>query len=163
MAVKNEQSIQRYIGLAADSKPTSVKAGSTYLAYDTGILYVTHDGTNWVVKDGLNAQALFSVGTGSVSVAIAVTPLYNFRLLSTTAHFGAAPSSSGDFTLTLDSGTGTAYDTLLFKHDPKDGGITDMIKTFGEGYEFASGDHIDIVYANPNSVSYGIRTTYEII
>ena len=52
MAVKKEASIERYIGLAADTKPTGVPPGSTFLAYDSDELYITYDdGTNWVLKD----------------------------------------------------------------------------------------------------------------
>ncbi len=41
----------RFIGLSSDTKPTDVKAGATFLEYDTGILSVTPDnGTTWIVK-----------------------------------------------------------------------------------------------------------------
>ena len=53
MAVKKETAIDRYIGLAGDPMPTSVRVGSTYLAYDTDAEYITHDGTSWVLKDRL--------------------------------------------------------------------------------------------------------------
>jgi hypothetical protein len=36
--------------LAADTKPTTVPIGSTFLEYDTNILFITYDGTNWVSK-----------------------------------------------------------------------------------------------------------------
>ena len=50
---------RKYIGASTDTKPTVAapqgggipSAGSTYYAYDTGILYITYDGTNWVEKD----------------------------------------------------------------------------------------------------------------
>ena len=51
MAVKKEATIHRYIGLAADTKPTGVPIGSTFLVYDSKALWVTHDGTNWVEKE----------------------------------------------------------------------------------------------------------------
>lgn len=38
----------RYIGAAADTKPTGVGIGSMCYEYDTGKEYVTYDGTNWV-------------------------------------------------------------------------------------------------------------------
>ena len=43
--------VHRYTGLTADSKPTSVPPGSTYLDTQTQALYITYDGTNWVLKD----------------------------------------------------------------------------------------------------------------
>lgn len=48
---KTAISVHRYTGLSGDTKPTSVPAGSTYLATDTQAIYITYDGTNWVLKD----------------------------------------------------------------------------------------------------------------
>ena len=50
MAVNRVTQIKRYIGLNSDTKPTGVPKGSTFYEYDTGRLYITYDGTNWVVK-----------------------------------------------------------------------------------------------------------------
>lgn len=56
---------RKFIGASTDTKPTTevsdgkvavaVPIGSTFYEYDTGILYITYDGTNWVVKsnDGI--------------------------------------------------------------------------------------------------------------
>ena len=49
MAVKFIGTTQRYIGLAADSKPTGVPIGSTFFAYDSHVLFTTYDGTNWSI------------------------------------------------------------------------------------------------------------------
>ena len=52
--IQLEHKTYKYIGLAADTKPTEAKEGaipgSTFFEHDTGVLYVTYDGTNWVVK-----------------------------------------------------------------------------------------------------------------
>lgn len=50
MAVKFLAAYQRYVGLSTDTKPTSVPVGSTFLEYDTSALYITYDGTLWVLK-----------------------------------------------------------------------------------------------------------------
>jgi len=51
MAVKLVTTIQRFVGLAADSKPTTAPVGSTFWAYDTNIEYVNiDDGTTWVIQ-----------------------------------------------------------------------------------------------------------------
>ena len=49
----------KYTGLSSDTKPTIAvhsgiaepTPGSTFLATDTQTLYITHDGTTWVLKD----------------------------------------------------------------------------------------------------------------
>ena len=54
MAVKKIVSPERFIGTSTDDKPTdgatSVRPGATFYAYDTDTLYITYDGTTWVVK-----------------------------------------------------------------------------------------------------------------
>lgn len=47
MAVKLMTTIQRWVGLSTDTKPTGVAVGSTLLEYDTKLLFITYDGTNW--------------------------------------------------------------------------------------------------------------------
>jgi len=49
MAVVLVSSSNRYVGLAADSKPTAA-AGSTFYATDTNVEYIT-DGSNWTIRD----------------------------------------------------------------------------------------------------------------
>ena len=48
MAVELIATIQRYVGLSTDTKPTGVPIGSEYLEYNSHVLYITYDGTNWV-------------------------------------------------------------------------------------------------------------------
>ncbi len=56
--VKNSIHIHRYIGLSTDTKPTTAthdtQIGSTFYEYNTGIMYITYDGTNWVVKGDIS-------------------------------------------------------------------------------------------------------------
>lgn len=63
MAVKKENIISRYIGLSSDTKPTSVLIGSTFYAYDTGLMYITPDGTNWYQKPTENLQAVSALAS----------------------------------------------------------------------------------------------------
>jgi len=51
MAVKMIATVNRWVGLSGDVMPTGVPIGSTFLAHDTQSLYITHDGTNWVLLD----------------------------------------------------------------------------------------------------------------
>lgn len=51
--------IQRFVGLSTDTKPTP-PAGSTFLEYDTGVLFI-YTGAAWSVKT--NPNHLFSVTT----------------------------------------------------------------------------------------------------
>lgn len=48
MTVRLITTVQHYMGLSTDTKPTGVEPGSDFWAYDTGILFKTYDGTNWI-------------------------------------------------------------------------------------------------------------------
>jgi hypothetical protein len=52
----------RFVGLSTDTKPTTnTQIGATYLEYDTGKLYTTPDGENWILKSA--EGALFQTTT----------------------------------------------------------------------------------------------------
>ena len=55
MAITVISSKTKYIGASTDTKPTftthKILPGATFYEYDTGILYITYDGENWVEKD----------------------------------------------------------------------------------------------------------------
>ena len=40
-----------YEGLSTDAKPTGVIGGSTFIETDTRALFISYDGTEWVVAD----------------------------------------------------------------------------------------------------------------
>ena len=90
MAVKLITTIRRYVGATADSKPTSVPIGSTYLDRQTGILYVTYDGTNWAEWDRMTQLAAGEDHVGEVGGAAAKLTA------SITRPTGATPYSALD-------------------------------------------------------------------
>lgn len=63
MTVRKESTIHKYIGLSSDTKPSSVPAGSTFYAYDTGLIYITPDGTNYYQKPTENLQAVSALAS----------------------------------------------------------------------------------------------------
>ncbi len=67
MTVKlSKGSPSRFIGASTDTKPTNathqISVGTTFYEYDTGSMYITHDGTNWVIKQ--NQTTLVDADTG---------------------------------------------------------------------------------------------------
>lgn len=82
MTVKLVTTIKRFVGLSTDSKPTDAPVGSSFWAYNTGTMFKTYDGTNWiafsensVVQPGTidlqqvaNTYDLFTATGGSVYV-----------------------------------------------------------------------------------------------
>lgn len=53
----------RYFGLSDDIKPTGVPVGSKFYEYNTGLTYVTPDGTNWYQKPTEQLQAVASLAS----------------------------------------------------------------------------------------------------
>ncbi len=84
MPVTYESTINRFIGLSTDTKPThtlwvagtipyDVPIGSTFWEYDTKIMYKTYDGINWSTYDTTAVLAQFLVGTYLSSAATTTT------------------------------------------------------------------------------------------
>lgn len=109
------------------------------------------------------AFPLASIATGAAAIAKTLAPAEKFRLLRVELHFSAAPTTSENFTITLDAGDGSEYDVVLYKRDLSVGSVTDLVIPFGEGYEFENDDEIDIAYTNTDTGTYGLRIVYELI
>lgn len=108
------------------------------------------------------ANVLFQPFTGAAAIAEALAPGVPFRLLRIEAHWSAAPSDSESFTVTLDAGDGSAYDVLCDSVDPSAGSQTDLVFTYGVGWEFEADDEIDIAYTNTGTDTISGRYVYEI-
>jgi hypothetical protein len=119
MAVKFIASIQRYTGLAADSMPTGVPVGSTFFEYDTGVSYITYDGTNWAVYDAYdqeekavntsaavmtNALTVFTIAGGPIEIqnllAVCIT---NNNVTGSTLQFSTDPTAGAATTISAAS------------------------------------------------------------
>ena len=107
-------------------------------------------------------NVLFQPFTGAVAIAEALAPGVKFRLLRVEAHRSAAPSDSENFTVKLDAGDGSGYDTLLDSVNPSVGSQTDLVFTYGDGYEFEANDEIDIAYTNTDVKTISGRYVYEL-
>ncbi len=57
MAVKHIESINSFIGLSTDTKPTGVQVGSRFFEYNLKDTYVSYDGTNWSKVRNENGSA----------------------------------------------------------------------------------------------------------
>lgn len=104
---------------------------------------------------------LFQPATGAAAIAETLAPGVTFRLLRVELHLSSAPSTSQDFTITLNAGNGSAYDVVIHKEDLSVGSITDLTIPFGEGFEYEADDEIDIAYTNTDTRTYGLRIVYE--
>jgi hypothetical protein len=115
MTIALESRIQRYIGLSTDSKPTSVPEGSYLWCYDTGTLFKTYDGTNWIaysvnsvvqpgtvdLHNSAGNQDLFTATAGSVYVEYFTLTLPNKDLTDDAALTGITVQTDTTTVITL--------------------------------------------------------------
>ena len=130
-----EHKIYRYIGLSTDTKPTEdidgTVTGCTFLESDTGLMFITYDGTNWVKKEGfltpkeVRTAVVIDASEGAFGIGDVVS---NEDCCSTTATYwtfsDVARENGGYFYITgalLISETenqAVQYDLLLFNAAP---------------------------------------------
>lgn len=110
--------------------------------------------------------------TGAAAISESLTPsnLGNrpFKILGIRLHFDSAPSTSENFTVTLNDGNGAAYDTVLYKRDLSVGSVTDLVLDrsdlhLDEGHMFKKTDQIDIAFTNTDTNTYGLVIEYELL
>jgi len=71
----------------------------------------------------------------------------------------AAPTTSENFTITLDANAGAVYDTLLYTLDLSASSTTDLAWFPDEPLLLEGGDAIDVAYANTDVGTYGVQIT----
>jgi len=86
-----------------------------------------------------------------------------FKLLKVTCHFSAAPTTSENFTLTLDSVAGAAYDTVLYSFNPSLSAATDIVFLPDGDMKFKTGDELVATFTNTDACTYGLSIYYQLI
>lgn len=91
--------------------------------------------------------------TGAVSLShTLMTSSYTI-----TFHLSSAPTTSGNFTVTLDAINGSAYDTVIYNRDlAASPAITDLI-IIDRDAVFKAGDALVISYPNADNRTYGLQ------
>ena len=116
MTVYMVTAIKNYVGLSTDTKPTAdTPPGSTFWAYDTGTLFKTYDGTNWMaysedsvvqpgtvdLHNGAGNLDLFTATGGSVYVEYFSLTLPNLDLTDDAALTGITVQTDTTTVITL--------------------------------------------------------------
>ena len=134
--------------VGADGNPTPSGAS-------TAPIYVksASEGTDVVTVDATGAAAISSTTAAAAE----------FKLLKVVCHFSAAPTTSEDYSITLDSAAGAAYDTVLFSTDPSTSSATDIVFEPEGVANLKSGDEIVVAYTNTDTRTYGVSIYYQLI
>jgi hypothetical protein len=100
--------------------------------------------------------------TGAAAIATSTALAAPFELISIRLHLSAAGTTAEDFTVTLNDGTGAAYDTLLYSLDLSVSSVTDLVLTPDKDdipKYYSSTDVLDIAWANTETRTYGLTIT----
>ena len=87
----------------------------------------------------------------------------HYRLVSVSCAFNAAPTTSENFTVTLNSNAGAAYDILLYSLDPSAASTETLLWQPDEEVLLEGGDAIDVAFANTDARNYGAQITFKAV
>lgn len=149
MAVKKIATIQRWVGLDADTMPTVAPVGSTFYAHDTNLTYITHDGgTTWVqykyeLGEINSAQTTAAVMSNALTVfTIAGGPILLTNILAVCATPNDATAS-----------------TLLFYANPTAGSATNLCAASATLASAAAGTIVNITGTLANAAVITVNGT----
>jgi len=100
-----------------------------------------------------------ATGGGAIAASMTVPAGSTYRLVSVSLNMSAAPTTSENFTITLDANAGAAYDVLLYSLDLSTGSTTDVVWFPDEMMLLEAGDAVDVAYANTDVGTYGVQIT----
>ena len=102
-------------------------------------------------------------GTGAISMSLGGKGR-GYHVREVLIHFSAAPTTSENITITLNSALGAAYDTVLLDYDPSADSATDIkwtgLGSDAHGQLVAEADSCDIAYTNTDGNTYGVTVYY---
>lgn len=102
-------------------------------------------------------------GNGPIAESFGVPVGDVYRLISVTLGLNLAPTTSEDYTITLDAVDGGNYDALLYSLDIGAGGYEDVVWQPDELLYLMGGDGLDVVWANTDNRTWGLLITMEVV
>lgn len=116
------------------------------------------------VKDATAGTDVIVVNaTGAIAINTTTAIAAEFKLLKMTVHFSAAPTTSQNIQLKLDSVAGVAYDTVLYSLNPSLSAATDVVFLPDGEMKFKTGDELVVTFTNTDTVTYGLSIYYQLI
>ena len=97
--------------------------------------------------------------TGNAALSVTVSPGRDFHFDDARLTLpNSASATVEDFTITLDSTYGSAYDVLMYKQDMN--GVQDLHVVNTEETRFLKTDSLVFGWANTNSYEWGLEVRY---
>lgn len=95
----------------------------------------------------------------SGALALSSKAIKASKIVSVSCKFNTAPSTSENFTVTLDTNAGATYDVLLYSMNPSTDSTTDIFWMPDNDIYLETGDEIDVAFANTDNRTYGVQIT----
>ena len=100
-----------------------------------------------------------ATGGNAIAASMSVPVGATYRIISVSLNLNAAPTTSENYTITLDANAGAAYDLLLYSLDLSTSSTTDVLWQPDQPLYLEGGDAIDVAYANTDTGTYGVQIT----
>jgi len=94
--------------------------------------------------------------TGAAAIAASVAAIKATRVLQAALHLSLAPTTSESLTITINSATGAAYDTLIYTLDLSTGSTINLLWQPSAELWLMPGDSLDVAYTNTDTRTYGL-------
>jgi len=104
-----------------------------------------------------------ATGNGPITATMAVPVGAVYRILSVSCNFSIAPTTSENFTITINDVLGPAYDLLLYTLDPSAAATSDILWQPDEELMLVGGDALDVAFANTDGRTWGIVFTVKVV
>ncbi len=98
-------------------------------------------------------------GTGAITRSMVVPSGTAYRLISVSLKLDIAPTTSENYTITLDDAYGNPFDVLLYSLDISAVAATDVLWQPDEELMLVGGDAIDVAFVNSDARTYGLVFT----
>lgn len=111
--------------------------------------------TTFQIKHAYTAET----PAGTETVKIAIKPNAPFQFVGFSIHLSAAPTTSENFTITVDANDGSAFDVNIYTRDFSTDSDVDIIWTMPDDDQqiYKKDDLIRVAWTNTDGRTYGIK------
>lgn len=115
-----------------------------------------------VATDTFTARADYVAETfaGTETASVILAPGVSFEIIEVRYHLSAAPTTSENFTITLDDNSGSSFDTLLYSQDFSATSATSLVWLPHWQLTFDPGDKLLFAFANTDLGTWGIEVKF---
>ena len=111
----------------------------------------------------MSIRKMHAAGNGVIATSLTVPVGDTYRVISVSCKFPIAPTTSENFTLTINANAGAQYDHLVYTVDPAAGATTDILWQPDAELFIVGGDAIDAAYAGTDGHGWGIEWTMKAV